>query len=102
MLLNAAWVPLSNLIMSINRHAGFTYFFLMASALAVGIGALLQQRIGTLGMVGALVLEEAAMAICVWQLAWRLGVIPRGVMVAAWRYGGTLAGRLRLGERIGR
>ena len=60
MLLNAAWVPLSNLIMSINHHAGFSYFFLVSGALAIGIGALLQARIGTIGMVCALVLQEAA------------------------------------------
>ena len=102
MLLNAAWVPLSNLIMSINRHGGFTYFFLLASLLAVGVGGLLQRRIGTVGMAGALVLQEAAMIACVWQLGYRLGVVPRGTIGAAWHYGWELAGRLRPGERIGR
>jgi O-antigen/teichoic acid export membrane protein len=102
MLLNATWVPLSNLIMSINRHAGFTYFFLLSSALAVGIGALLQQRIGTVGMAGALVLQEAAMVACVWRLGYRLRVIPSGAVAASWHYGRELAERLRDREGIGR
>jgi O-antigen/teichoic acid export membrane protein len=102
MLLNAAWVPLSNLIMSINHHAGFTYFFLIAAVLAVAIGALLQQRIGTIGMVAALVLQEAAMIVCVWRLGYRLGVVPRHATTAAWHYGLELAGRLRGQEKVGR
>jgi O-antigen/teichoic acid export membrane protein len=95
MLLNAAWVPIGNLIMSINRHAGFSYYFLLASVLSVGTGALLQQRIGTIGMVGALVLQDAAMASCVWRLGFRTGVIPRGVLAASWRYFGELARQLQ-------
>ncbi len=101
MLLNAAWVPLSNLIMAINRHAGFSYFFLGSGALALGIGALLQQRMGTIGMACALVLQEAAMVSCVWRLGSRIGVIPRGVAAASWRYGGELFGQLRLGRGRG-
>jgi O-antigen/teichoic acid export membrane protein len=102
MLLDAAWVPLSNLIMAINHHAGFSYFFLASGALAIGIGALLQQRIGTIGMVGALVLQEAAMVHCVWRLGYRVGVIPRGVIAASWDYGRELLGQLRLGRGVER
>lgn len=96
MLLNAAWVPLSNLIMAINHHAGFAYFFLISGALAITFGGLLVQRIGIVGMAAALVLQETSMAVRVWRLGYRIGVIPRGVIVAAWRYGGELTGQLRL------
>lgn len=95
MLLNAGWVPLSNLIMSINHHAGFAYFFLVSGALAIGLGGLLVQRIGIVGMAGALVLQEAAMVSCVWRLGYRLRVIPKGVVAAAWRYGTALPGQWR-------
>jgi O-antigen/teichoic acid export membrane protein len=101
MLLNAAWVPLGNLIMAINHHAGFSYFFLAAGVLSVGIGALLQQRVGTIGMVCALVLEEAAMVTWVWRLGYRVGVIPRGVLAACWRYSAELLRQLRRGQEIG-
>lgn len=102
MLLNAAWMPLSNLIMSVNHHAGFSYFFLCSGAVAIGVGALLQQRIGMVGMVGALVLQEAAMVNCVWRLGTRVGVIPRGVVGASWHYAGTLLRQLRPRKEIGR
>ena len=101
MLLNAAWVPLSNLIMSINHHAGFAYFFLISGALAIGLGGLLVKRIGITGMAGALVLQEAAMVTCVWRLGYRLAIIPHGVMSASWRYGGDLLGQLRRGRSRG-
>lgn len=102
MLLDAAWVPLSNLIMSINRHAGFSYFFLLSGALAIAIGAVLQQRVGTIGMASALVLQEAAMVCCVWRLGYRVGVIPRDAISASWRYSLELIRRLRTGGGIGR
>ena len=102
MLLDAAWVPLSNLIMAINRHAGFTYFFVISAALAIGLGALLQRRWGINGMAGALVLQEAAMVVCVWRLAARIGVLPQGVGPAAWRYGAELLRRLRANYGMGR
>jgi O-antigen/teichoic acid export membrane protein len=101
MLLDAAWVPLSNLIMAINHHAGFVYVFLVSGALAIAAGGVLVQRIGITGMAGALALQEAAMVICVWRLGYRLGVIPHGVMAAAWRYGGELPRHLRLGRAPG-
>ena len=102
MLLDAAWVPLSNLIMSINRHAGFTYFFLISAVLAIGVGTLLQRRFGMIGMVWALVLQEAAMVNCVWRLGYRAGVVPRDVFAAAWRYSLDMARRLRPGTGPGR
>jgi O-antigen/teichoic acid export membrane protein len=102
MLLNAAWVPVGNLIMAINRHAGYSYVFLLASMFSVGIGALLQQRMGTIGMAGALVLQEAAMVTWVWRLGYRTRVIPRGVLIASWHYVGELLPRLKLRRRIGR
>lgn len=94
MLLNAAWVPLSNLIMAINRHAGFAYFFLISGVVAIGLGSVLVKRFGITGMAAALVLQEAAMVICVWRLGYRLRVIPQGVIKAAWRFGGALPGQV--------
>lgn len=98
MLLDAAWVPLSNLIMAINRHAGYAYFFLGSGVLAVGIGGLLQQHFGTIGMAGAVVLHEAVMVAWVWRLGYRVGVIPRGVFAAARAYCGELWRQLRWGR----
>jgi O-antigen/teichoic acid export membrane protein len=101
MLLNAAWVPLSNLILSVNHHGGFTYFFLLSAALTIGLGTVLQHRLGTIGMVAALVLQEAAMVGWVWRLGRRIGVIPRGAIAAAWTYGQYLLGTVVLRRRVG-
>ena len=37
------------------------------------------------------------MVTCVWRLGQRVGVIPRHVFLASWRYFGELLGQLRLG-----
>ncbi|MDP9056068.1 MAG: hypothetical protein M3N34_01860 [Pseudomonadota bacterium] len=102
MLLNASWLPLANLIMAINRHAGYSYFFLASGTVAMGIGILLQRRFGVVGMACALVLHETAMVNCVWRLGTRVRVIPRRAMAESWRFSGEMLRQLRLGKEIGR
>ncbi|MFM5918471.1 MAG: lipopolysaccharide biosynthesis protein [Novosphingobium sp.] len=77
MLADAVWGPLSNLILAINRHASFTYFFLAASLASVAIGAMLVKPYGALGMAWALLALELVMIVQVWLAARRLGMVSR-------------------------
>ena len=75
MLADAVWGPLSNLLLAVNRHASFTYFFLIASVVSVAVGALLVDRMGAIGMAWAMLGLEVAMIFQVWAVAWRQGVV---------------------------
>ena len=75
MLANAAWGPLSNLLLAINRHASFTYFYLIAALVSVAAGAVLVGRSGALGMAWAMLGLELAMIVQVWMAAWRLNIV---------------------------
>ena len=77
MLANAVWGPLSNLLLAVNRHASFTYFFLIASITSVAVGAVLVGRMGALGMAWAMLGLEIAMIFQVWVAARRQGMISR-------------------------
>ena len=77
MLADAVWGPLSNLILAINRHASFAYFFLAASMASVAIGALLVRPYGAIGMAWALFGLEVVMIGQVWFAARRLGMVSR-------------------------
>jgi len=102
MLLDAAWVPLANLIMAINRHAGYSYFFLASGALAMALGSVLERRFGIVGIACALVLHETVMVCWVWRLGTRVRVIPRRAIAASWHFSGEMLRHLRLGREIGR
>lgn len=60
------WMPLSNLLSAKNRHATFSYVFLMAAALAVALGTLLASRLGADGMGLSLIVLEFGMSGWVW------------------------------------
>ncbi|MDL2353502.1 MAG: hypothetical protein QFC78_11740 [Pseudomonadota bacterium] len=75
MLGNAAWGPLSNLLLAVNRHASFTYFYLVAAVVGVAAGAVLVGKMGAVGMAWAMLALELAMIVQVWSAAWRQGVV---------------------------
>lgn len=95
MLANAAWIPLSNLVLSINRHGLYAYHFLIAAALSVALGALLVKDHGALGMAWALLGLELAMILRTWQIARRLGMLHRADLAGASR---NLIAELREGR----
>ena len=78
MLADGVWVPVSNLLLAVNRHASFTYFLLIASIVSVAAGALLVPRMGALGMAWALLGLELAMIVQVWAVARGQGVVSGG------------------------
>ena len=43
---DAVWGPLSNLLLAVNRHTGFSYYFLHALVVSVAAGALLVGQMG--------------------------------------------------------
>lgn len=95
MLADAAWIPLSNLVLSVNRHGLYTYHFLVAAALSVALGALLVTDMGALGMAWALLAMELVMVLRTWQVARRLGMLGRADLKEASR---NLIAELRAGR----
>jgi O-antigen/teichoic acid export membrane protein len=95
MLADAVWFPLSNLILSINRHGLYTYHYLIAATLSVPLGALLVKDHGALGMAWALLGLELAMILRTWQIARRLGMLHRADLAGASR---NLIAELRAGR----
>ena len=75
MLANAAWGPLSNLLLAINRHASFSYFYLIAALVSVAAGAVMVDQSGALGMAWAMLGLELVMVMQVWAAAWRLNIV---------------------------
>ena len=84
---DAAWGPLSNLLLAVNRHARFALFYLFASFASVAFGALLTTRWQAEGMAAAMVMLALAMTVFVWHQALRHGLIGS----AGWRSGITRA-----------
>lgn len=78
MLLNGAWVPVSNLILSVNLHARYTWFFLGAALAGTAGGYAAAHWLGALGVALGVLAIEAAMIIRVWRMSLALDLIdPR-------------------------
>ena len=75
MLLNGAWVPVSNLILAVNRHAGYTWFFLGAAFAGTAGGYVAAHRFGAFGAALGVVAIEIAMVIWVWRLSLALDLV---------------------------
>jgi O-antigen/teichoic acid export membrane protein len=84
MVINGLWHPISNLILALNRHAAFSYYYLFAAA---GSVLMSYPMVGLMGPAGAgisLVLLDGIMFARVWIVAVRLNVIDsRELRIAA-------------------
>lgn len=80
MIANAAWAPLSNLILAVNRHGSFTWFYLGMAVASLGLGALLAVGLGALGMALAVLALELVMIWKVWRAALQMGMVDRAVL----------------------
>jgi O-antigen/teichoic acid export membrane protein len=78
--------------MAINRHGGFTWFYLAAACVSVAAGAVLARHWGALGMAGAAFALELVMIVQVWLLALRLKMFDAQGLREAWT---GLRGELR-------
>lgn len=75
MLMNGFWSPLANLILGINKHGGFTYFYLAVSAAMILLAYVLAGPLGLTGVGLAIAAIDAVMLAWVVRLARRLGVL---------------------------
>ena len=79
------WNPLSNLLLAVNRHEGFTYIFIVSAAVATGLTYGLVGRIGITGAAVAGLALDLTMAITVLVVIRRVtGSIPIGLSGVAW------------------
>ena len=77
MLLNGAWVPISNLILSVNLHSRYTWFFLMVALVGTAGGYVAALWLGALGAALGVVAIEAAMIFHIWRISFALGLVNR-------------------------
>lgn len=86
MVFNALWLPISNLLLAINRHGSFSYAYFLSALGAVGLGLVLMRDSGVIGMAIAVLAMEAFMAAWVWREALRNAIIDYpGLSSGAWR-----------------
>ncbi len=97
--LAALWLPVSNLILSINRHESFTYYYLVVTLLALALSYLLISWLGSTGAALALLIIDAVMIRHVFRMASRIGIIDWREIPASMA---ALLNRLRsrLGHRL--
>jgi O-antigen/teichoic acid export membrane protein len=75
MVFNGLWHPISNLILALNRHAQFSYYYLIASAGSVLISYPMVRLMGPTGAGFSLLLLDGFMFARIWIVAVRLDVI---------------------------
>lgn len=92
MIANSLWLPLSNLLLSINRHASYSYAYLVFSVAAVGAGILSVREHGALSMAVMVVGMEIVMTVWVIVQSIRYGILDIPELLEAAR---RLAGWLR-------
>lgn len=85
MLADAAWFPLSNLLLAINRHASWTYIYLIAALVSLAVGIPLVASMGALGMAWALLAQELVMIVWVWRVASRFDLVSMAQLRSAAR-----------------
>jgi O-antigen/teichoic acid export membrane protein len=80
MVVNGIWLPISNLIFALNRHALFSYWYLASAAVSVLLTYPLVRWIGPPGAGVSLLLLDGNMLIRVWSVAVRIKVFdPRAL-----------------------
>ena len=85
MLVDAAWFPLSNLLLAINRHGSWTYLYLIASVVSIAVGVPMVSSMGALGMAWALLAQELVMLVWVWRVASGFDLVSMGQLRGAAR-----------------
>ena len=74
MLLNGLWVPISNLLLSINAHGRFSYRYLLLAAAALAACYPLTRALGPVGAGLSLVALDGAMLVYILRLGHRMGI----------------------------
>lgn len=89
--LGGIWNPLSNLILAMNRHAGFAYPYVALGVATIPATYLLARQWGATGAGISIALLDAGMCLVILRLGRRL-FVSRGEVIEAAR---TMHGRLR-------
>lgn len=87
------WNPLSNLILAMNRHAGYSYPFVVLAVLTMPASYILSQSIGAAGAGWSIALLDAAMCVVIWRMGRRC-FVSRGEAIEAARAMMTQGGAL--------
>ncbi|MEY2942633.1 MAG: hypothetical protein RLY97_647, partial [Pseudomonadota bacterium] len=82
---NGIWMPLSNLIMATNRHASFSYFYLVCAVLGIALGVVVAPKWGIEGLSAALAMSEVVMVLWIGQLVVRMGIFQPSELREAMR-----------------
>ena len=99
MLLNGLWMPVSNLILSINAHAGFSYLYVLLAAATLALCYPLSRALGPIGAGLSLVVLDGLMLAHILRLAGRLGIFEGSLRGRAGRGGATMIARDGTGAR---
>lgn len=83
MVVNAIWQPLSNLILSINRHETYSYHYLLVSAVMIATAYPLVRLLGATGAAVSLLLLDLVMLRHVMRVARALNVVDGAHLRAA-------------------
>ena len=94
MLFNGLWVPLSNLLMAVNRQQRFSYAFVALSFVNLAVVALLVPSLGALGAALGAAALDAAMVLWLAVQACRLGMLDTEAVRRAPHRLAALAGRI--------
>jgi O-antigen/teichoic acid export membrane protein len=86
--LGGVWNPLSNLILAMNRHAGFSYPFVVLALLTMPVSYFLSAQMGAAGAGLSIALMDLAMCMVIFRLGRRL-FVSRAEMMAALTEMGT-------------
>lgn len=91
MVLNAVWAPAANLILSINRHEGYSWYYLLMSFAGLAMAVPLTRSLGVAGAALSLLLVELAMVVRVAGLSRRLALFDHRAiapLLRGWRRAG--------------
>jgi O-antigen/teichoic acid export membrane protein len=84
MIVNGGWLPISNLIFALNRHAQYSYYYLIAAAGSVALSYPLVRWLGSPGAALSLLTLDCIMFVRVWSGAIALQVFdPKQVFDTA-------------------
>lgn len=95
MVVNGTWYPISNLIFALNRHAQYSYYYLIAALTSVLLSYPLVRLFGSPGAAASLLALDCVMFARVWSGATAMKVFdPREVLGTAIAEGARLRARL--------
>lgn len=94
MVFHGSWRALGNLILAMNEHHRFSYYFLLFSLLSLPLGYVLIQRAGSAGGAYAMAIADGLLLAVVMRESGRLGIISQNSILHAPARVGTMVRRV--------